>query len=380
MNYIWTIEIDIFCLVILSILMHSILKNYDKQVKQRYYVKALAVCMVCFASEMIWAIVEGFFLSFAAYISFYINAVYFLTSILTGYFWLCFVECSLEGEISQKLSIKHLAFMPVVFTLLGVVFSFNGGFFFRIDEQGKYVRGDYLLLHTCFCHLYTIITTCRAFVKSLTCKNYIKLLEYKILGLFLIFPLAIGIIQILIPVLPTVSVGMTFAFTFVYVDLQDLKISIDNLTGLNNRNQLYRYLISKMKSATQSKNLYVLMMDVNKFKKINDSFGHVEGDMALKRCATALRIVNKAKSNFVARYGGDEFIIVAEADEQIEIEDLCESIHDTLERICIEDKVLYPLSFSIGYAKYNENMKTIQEFIKEADDMLYEVKKNRIEA
>ena len=54
------------------------------------------------------------------------------------------------------------------------------------------------------------------------------------------------------------------------------------------------------------------MLDVNKFKKINDSYGHVEGDKALIRCANALKEANKNSRNFNGRFGGADYIIIAE--------------------------------------------------------------------
>ncbi|MCR5189631.1 MAG: GGDEF domain-containing protein, partial [Treponema sp.] len=162
-----------------------------------------------------------------------------------------------------------------------------------------------------------------------------------------------------------------------YIDLQNLLISVDPLTGLNNRNQLMRYLGSKVRNESDNKNLYVFMLDVNKFKKINDTYGHVEGDAALVRCAKALKLANKHGKNFIGRYGGDEFIVIAEIKDKEEIEGYCQKMKDELAIICAEENVIYNLTFSIGYALYDKSMKSIQAFIAEADKKLYEAKMNR---
>ncbi len=195
--------------------------------------------------------------------------------------------------------------------------------------------------------------------------------------MFLLFPLTIGIIQILMPNIPTVSVGITLAFLFVYIDLQNLLISVDTLTGINNRNQLMRYLGSRIRNESENGSLYVFMMDVNKFKKINDSYSHVEGDAALIRCANALKRANKYAKSFIGRYGGDEFIIIADIEDKEEAEFYSQKMKDELSKICEEEKVPYDLSFSIGYAQYDKSFKTIQAFIAEADKKLYEAKKSR---
>ena len=116
------------------------------------------------------------------------------------------------------------------------------------------------------------------------------------------------------------------------------------------------------------------MLDVNKFKKINDTYGHVEGDAALIRCAEALKKSGGDSRNFIGRYGGDEFIIIAELNGDDDAKTLCDRIADKLQEICIKDKIPYKLTFSFGYVAYDKKMKSIQDFIDAADQKLYEAK------
>ena len=119
------------------------------------------------------------------------------------------------------------------------------------------------------------------------------------------------------------------------------------------------------------------MLDVNKFKNINDSYGHVEGDMALIRCANALRAVNKNTRNFIGRYGGDEFIVIGELDGDEDALRLCENVRQALIKECEKDGIVYDLSFSFGFVHHQTEMKTIQSFISAADKKLYEAKLKR---
>ena len=119
------------------------------------------------------------------------------------------------------------------------------------------------------------------------------------------------------------------------------------------------------------------MLDVNKFKKINDSYGHVEGDNALIHCANALKKANKDSNNFIGRYGGDEFIIIADLQSDFDADLICEKIRNELAKICKEEKIPYDLSLSFGYASYKKEMRTMQSFIAAADEKLYEAKKAR---
>ena len=377
MDFVWIIEIDAFCAVIMGILLYSLFKNYDRQTKQRYYMKAIIAGTVSFLCDINWGLIEGGFIPEPPAANFLTNAIYELSSVMMGYYWLCYVETALESKFFKTKYLKHIAVIPVLIVMAGVIASAFNGLFFYVDENNVYHRGPYVLIHVAMCHFYTVVTSVHALVKSLRCKVFLKAKEYRILSMFLIFPLVIGIIQIIAPAIPSVSVGVTLAFLFVYIDLQNLLISVDTLTGLNNRNQLIRYLSARIRSDADKDCLYVFMLDVNKFKKINDSYGHVEGDMALVHCANALKTANKNSKNFIGRYGGDEFIIIAELNHEEEAARLCSDVHQALVAECVKDGIVYDLSMSFGYVKYDKSYKTMQSFIAAADEKLYEAKQRR---
>ncbi len=274
MDYVWIIEVDSFCAVIMGILLYSLFKNYDRQTKQRYYMRAIIAGIVSFLCDVNWGLIEGGFIPEPREANFLTNAVYEISSVMMGYYWLCYVETALDSRFIKTKYLKHIAKLPVIIIIGGVIASVYNGALFYIDTNNFYHRGDYIMLHVAMCQLYTIITSVHAFIKSLGCKVCLKAKEYKILSMFLIFPLVIGIIQIIVPAVPSVSVGVTLAFLFVYIDLQNLLISVDALTGLNNRNQLIRFLIHKLKVGADNDKLYAFMLNVNKFRNINNSYGH----------------------------------------------------------------------------------------------------------
>jgi diguanylate cyclase (GGDEF)-like protein len=150
---------------------------------------------------------------------------------------------------------------------------------------------------------------------------------------------------------------------------------IDKLTQVNNRQNLNRYLSNKLHTHTDD--LFLLMMDVDHFKQINDNYGHLEGDEALIRVAAALKQACTAcrRHPYIARYGGDEFIIVAELSEK-EVIELCTSIREKLQALNEAAGAPYPLCLSIGYAKWIEGMSP-NRLIDVADYKLYKEKAAR---
>lgn len=85
----------------------------------------------------------------------------------------------------------------------------------------------------------------------------------------------------------------------------------DGLTGLSNRRHFDEYLeLEWRRSLREQTQLSLLMIDVDYFKSYNDSFGHVEGDEALRKVAAAIRDASSRPSDLPARYGGEEFVLV----------------------------------------------------------------------
>jgi diguanylate cyclase (GGDEF)-like protein len=154
-------------------------------------------------------------------------------------------------------------------------------------------------------------------------------------------------------------------------------ISIDVLTKLSNRNQLYTYLGSKFRSEQEKQGLYLLLLDVDYFKTINDRYGHVEGDIALKRVADAMKLSCTDRKSMLCRYGGDEFIIVCEDMLEEEIQQLCRDIAFTLRQLNEKAQAAYELTVSIGYARCTHKISYIQDLIEAADQELYKVKRAR---
>lgn len=170
------------------------------------------------------------------------------------------------------------------------------------------------------------------------------------------------------------GVGILFSATIGYINSTELLISMDWLTNTNNRYYLYTFIDHKLKHLTND--LHILMIDADDFKKINDTFGHQEGDRCLIRIADAIKIAcNKLpRRAYICRYGGDEFIVVAECSDS-ELFELKANINAELEKL--NEVSICKTYISIGSYTQRMNGSSISglDFVKFADKALYEVKK-----
>ena len=152
----------------------------------------------------------------------------------------------------------------------------------------------------------------------------------------------------------------------------------DQLTGLYNRRYLEEILDKIAASAIREKSLLgILMIDVDFFKKVNDTLGHDAGDEVLKELSKVL-LSSVRDSDFVVRFGGEEFIIVLQnVKDKAGIVKVAEKIRETFAqtKILVAGKTLTK-TISIGVSVFPEDTTKIWECIKFADLALYDAKHN----
>jgi diguanylate cyclase (GGDEF)-like protein len=153
--------------------------------------------------------------------------------------------------------------------------------------------------------------------------------------------------------------------------LWDMAVT-DSLTGLFVR----RYFMVKLQEEIHradryGKPLSVVMADLDRFKKINDTYGHDAGDRALKTISQFFQ-KNIRDVDAIGRYGGEEFVmLIPDADKEAAF-CLAERLRKELAKVKLED--LPPITISLGIATYPSDGTDIEELIKKADAAMYEAK------
>ncbi|MFA6079426.1 MAG: diguanylate cyclase, partial [Candidatus Omnitrophota bacterium] len=152
---------------------------------------------------------------------------------------------------------------------------------------------------------------------------------------------------------------------------------LDPLTGLYNRHYLEQFVPQELKKA-QAGNypLSLLMIDVDKFKKINDSYGHLCGDKALKHAAGIMKKTVR-QNDTVIRYAGDEFLILLPGADKDTTSAICKNLLSNIEKnqLTIDKDRVLDITLSIGYAVYPEDSGEQLKLIDMADKALYLSKK-----
>lgn len=148
----------------------------------------------------------------------------------------------------------------------------------------------------------------------------------------------------------------------------------DYLTSLSNRRHFTEYLGAALKREV-GKHIGIIMIDVDKFKQLNDVYGHEAGDMALKHLATILQQATRS-CDLVARLGGDEFIAYIQNPDEAVLAECGERIRRNAEQqpLLMDGKAL-PFTLSIGTVlQYNSGHLSTKVLLRLADQAMYESK------
>ncbi len=167
------------------------------------------------------------------------------------------------------------------------------------------------------------------------------------------------------------SLGVLFNSLNIIKELR-IESTTDGLTGLLNKKALLNVLDEVHKSSKQTGKTYALaVFDIDNFKKVNDTYGHLVGDEVLKAIA---KILKEQLSNncFIGRYGGEEFVAVFPNTEPEKVKDIIENLHQIIRTT--EFPTIKKCTVSCGVA-IGENKQSALETLQEADQYLYLAKK-----
>ncbi len=369
--FVFYTESSVICVIILLMILITDRVYNTKQEKQIWFGRAITAFILYFISDACWAaLLSGQFPKVRALVVLFNFTNYILLSLM-GYGMFMFIASSEKMPFRKSLLKRHLIALPILVSVLFISIAYMIDPLFWINEYNELNNLYFPLLisvPSCFCMAGFILSIKYAYKADTkeTKRRYLFIGTVPLsVGLF-------GMIQVVFLNAPTFCFGCTLMWLWFYIQNMQALISVDDLTHLNNRGQINRYMDQIHYSEDAS--IYVMMLDINRFKEINDTFGHAEGDRALIIAAEALRqVCDQFKIPvFLGRYGGDEFtIIIQDPGKEVKPEQIAEMIRKLLAQKQQEDRLPYELEFSIGYDEMKDNKDTIYECLKRADKKLY---------
>ncbi len=302
-----------------------------------------------------------------------LNLLYFTINVVFGYVWCLYVIYRMFGSPRRVRRYAKIICAPGVIALLSIWTTPFTGWVFSITPDNVYRRESLWIVPAVSTIAYVI------FGIGYVYANKKRVNKYMIMPIALIMaPIFVGmLVQWLLPGTAIIAMVITISLVGFYATTQSESAYIDRLSGVYNRRYLDDYLTGlneNDKFQKTGKTITGIMLDMDKFKQINDNFGHHVGDDAISQVGKILR-ENIGKMNFAARYGGDEFIIITPMLDKDSIESLMQKLTDVANKNNASGEYPYELLFSYGYAQFTVGKeKDCDGFMKRMDDNMYEYK------
>ena len=370
------IEANVVCIILFLIMLIRSIKGIDRQMKQNIFNKVMMYHVLYFASDIIWELViSGIIVKnrWTVTIPNLLNAIFLFC--LT-YYWFYYIEVSQGAKyILNKRNITT--------TLAGGIIPIDISIFLFLFFPQLMINPDYsttLLYQMLFIAapvFYTMLAASQSLHRAFKKENYVFRSQFLMCGIYPLMLVVFGVCQVLFLKAPIFCFGTTMLMVYVYIASLDNLVSIDPLTGLNNRAQLKRYISQEAGRGTDGNQHFIIMLDLDRFKTINDSYGHYEGDKAIIRTAEAIKRACSDQSSlrpFISRYGGDEFMVIVRTDNVEDVERIENRIRKALKEENDQNHTSYKLSASIGHAPYNGDVKEFVDALNKADEALYKEK------
>jgi len=263
-----------------------------------------------------------------------------------------------------------LYLIPFLVSIILNTISEYTGWFFYLDYTGNIKKGPYIAVPILisFSYIFVAMLTIVKRRRQMNRSEFINLISVP-LPMFIA-----GTIQSYVQEVPILLPGFVLSLFLIFSNIQERRLSFDHLTGAYNRQKLDEFLDMMIENTRcTGRNFSALLADVNKFKSINDTYGHTEGDKALIAVVETMKAEIR-NNDFLARYAGDEFVVIFPDCKEIEIANIIKRINQRFS--VLSEKNKYPLSISIGSSSFNTEFDTDSEkYIKRLDDLMYKNKK-----
>lgn len=369
-------EVYLICVVIVALCQYWTVQRTSNSASERWLHIGLRGFLISFSANLLFTVINSimpvFF--FTRHASWLLKTVYHCALCFGVFAWCGYADTECRGKLFVNRRNTLIAAIPLMLMWVMILANLATKKLFSITDAG-YERHEWFQLEMGALVAFTTIFSVRLLIQSINETDPIKRGHQHLVASFPLCLIVAWVLTFAGESLPVICVTITIELLCLFMGTSTQQISMDKLTQVNNRQNLMSFLDYKL--VNHDEKLFLLMMDLDYFKTINDTYGHLEGDDALVRAAQALKIAcgSIKRRPYIARYGGDEFIVVIESARN-DAEALIVRIREVLNEINAEANRPYNLAFSIGMAEFHPGMNA-NALIEAADNALYEVKRNR---
>ena len=332
----------------------------------------ISVFLLLLLESLTW-ILDGSATKLLILCNYFVTISLFLLTPMPGFLWSLYVDSQIFHDVRRLRKVIISFGIPLALCAILTLTTPLTQLMFSFDSSHIYHRGPLYPLLAVLSILPLITSAGSVWIH----RKRIPRKSLWMMSLFTLIALVSAAAQILFYGLAVIWSSITISILLAQTNLQNDQVFLDHLTGVFNRRQMDIYLSDRVNMARDGRPLSCILLDINHFKSVNDSLGHVAGDDALKD-ATSILQSSIRKGDFLARYGGDEFVILTDIDSEETLRALLLRIHENTRQFNKTRKRQYGIRFSAGCAVYRpESGWDEQRFIGYVDSLMYQDKANQ---
>lgn len=298
-----------------------------------------------------------------------LNTALFCFNILFAFTWTLYVDYKIFNDLSRFKRIYPFIALPALFVCVGSIINLFHPVFYTISADNVYSRTPLYTITYIFTYFYLLYGVALVYIFRGQTNRYMFLP-----AAFFMIPIAIGsILQFAFYGLSLVWLSASIAMVSLYINVQKEAASVDQLSGLYSRQYFIECLNNEFARPPHEDIFAGIMLDIDRFKSINDTFGHRMGDEAIAAVGSLLRHCTHKKA-MAARYAGDEFVVIMRVRSDEEVKRMMTCIDQACRELSEAHTNPFELTMSMGYALRLGKDDTVDGFLERMDSKMYEQK------
>jgi diguanylate cyclase (GGDEF)-like protein len=302
-----------------------------------------------------------------------LNVILFIVNIVFAFSWTIFVDYKLFTDMKRIKQVYPFVAIPAALVIIGCLINLFTPVFFVVDKYNVYQRTDLFIIPYAVTYSYLAYGVILVYLFRKKVQKYLFLP-----AIMFMVPIMIGsLLQFFFYGYSLVWLGVAIGMMYLFINVQNEASFVDSLSGLFNRQYLGNLLLMYSRKKDAVGVPAGIMLDIDNFKNINNTYGHIMGDDAIATVGKMLRAAVGDKG-VICRYGGDEFIILININSQKEITDMIDVVETQAELFNESKKKPYNIKYSIGYGIYDSKHESIDDFLRKIDASMYVEKRRKI--
>lgn len=353
----WNIAAECVSIIILLIIwVYSLKGSLLPTLKNRLFQGCIFVTFCAMCTNILSTIMIAYVEWFPIWLTALITMVYYIFTPLMGLVYFSYSAAVIYMDKVQLYRILKLGCIPGLLYVGLVLANPVSGILFHIDRVSGYSRGPLVVITYIVFYAYCMASM---ILVMYNCKRVERQI-YRILASFPVIAVVVIIVQQFYPEIILSGSAATSALLIIYLHLQNKQLTLDPITGVPNRSELFNMIEYLMKKKP-AQSLAIMVISLRGFKRINNSYGQSTGDKLLKMLSQYLALITP--NGNIYRFSGDEFaILIEERNEQL-AKWILDKFKERLQSPWLVDEYHCMLQAVVGVAEYPHSAATPESLI-----------------